>query len=499
MAENIERKSGRSQNFRNDRGGTPTEFGPFIGVVKNNVDSKRSGQLQVFIKQFSSDPEDPMTWRYVNYLPPFYGITEKTSTSAGVGTYPGNQQSYGMWFTPPDLNTSVLCFFVNGDPSQGYYVGCVPEIGLNHMIPAIGAVADYRTQNKAQETYFADSPQLPVTELNSDNTQIDQNARFFDQPKPVHSVQAAILFQQGLDKDIERGPIASTAQRESPSTVYGISTPGKPIYAGGLDPATIRQQLSEGTVNPQDVKVIGRQGGHTFVMDDGNLDGGDALFRLRTAKGHQIMMNDSNNFIYIANANGQTWIELGSEGTVDIYSTNSVNVRTQGDINFHADRDINMFAGRNINMKSNVDTNIGAVASMNFAAEKSITMYSSSELGIRADGSLTLKSASGGWAAGDGLALTAGRIDLNGGSAGTVTVPKLFPKRIMDDVMFDYSTGWQTDTDALESIVTRAPTHEPYSYHNEGVDVEVAFSQGPPPPPPTAEPVPSGWELQAKS
>ena len=69
----------------------------------------------------------------------------------------------------------------------------------------------------------------------------------------------------------------------------------------------------------------------------------------------------------------------------------------------------------------------------------------------------------------------------------------------MDDVTFDYSTGWQTDTNALESIVTRAPTHEPYSYHNEGVDVKVAFSKGPPPPPPTAEPVPSGWELQAKS
>jgi hypothetical protein len=87
--------------------------------------------------------------------PGFYGVTPKESSIEGVGTYPGNQQSYGMWFTPPDLNTSVLCFFVNGDPSQGYYVGCVPEIGLNHMIPAIGAVGDgeYRTQNKAQEAY----------------------------------------------------------------------------------------------------------------------------------------------------------------------------------------------------------------------------------------------------------------------------------------------------------------------------------------------------------
>ena len=200
MADNIERKSGRPQNYKNDRGGTPTEFGPFIGVVKNNVDSKRSGQLQVYIKQFSTDPDDPMTWRYVNYLPPFYGTTEKTSTSTGVGTYPGNQQSYGMWFTPPDLNTSVLCFFVNGDPSQGYYVGCVPEIGLNHMIPAIGAVADYRTQNKAQEAYFAGAPQLPVTEINSDNKQIDDNARFLINPNQFIVCRQQYFFSKAWTK-----------------------------------------------------------------------------------------------------------------------------------------------------------------------------------------------------------------------------------------------------------------------------------------------------------
>jgi hypothetical protein len=307
------------------------------------------------------------------------------------------------------------------------------------------------------------------------------------------------MFQQGLNKDLERGPIGSSAQRESPSTVYGISTPGAPIYSNGADPRIIRSQLAKGTLAPQDVSVIGRQGGHTLVMDDGNLDGDNALMRFRTAKGHQIMMNDTQNFFYIAHANGQTWIELGAEGTVDIFSTNSVNVRTQGDINLHADRDINMFAGRNISMKSKENTNIGAVKSINVAAEESLTLYSTVSLGVRADGTLTLKSNQGGWNSAGKLALKGSRIDLNGGSPGDVAVPKLFPKRVMDDVTFDYSTGWKTEPNALESIVSRAPTHEPYSYHNEGVDVQVAFTEGPPTPPPGAEPVPSGWSLTAKS
>ena len=502
MAENTARSAGRPSNYKFDRGGQIADVGPFVGVVKNNIDDARSGQLKVFIEQFNLGAEDnPTSWRPVNYLPPFYGLTPKTSTSAGAGTYPGNQQSYGMWFTPPDIGTKVLCFFVNGDPNLGYYVGCIPEPGLNHMLPAIGASpkSQYVTDNKAQAAYFANTPQLPVTEINSENKQTDQNPRFFDQPKPVHSVQAAIYFQQGLDNDPERGPIGSTAQRESPSTVYGISTPGKPVYAAGLDPAAIRKKLSTGSVNPQDVKIIGRYGGHTLVMDDGDLDGNNALFRMRSAKGHQVMMNDSADFIYIAHANGQTWIELGVEGTVDVYSTNSVNVRTEGTINLHADKDINMYAGGNISMKSGAATNIGAVTTMNLAAEAGMTLYSTAALGIRSDGSLSLQSQSGSWNGGTKLAFKAGRIDLNGGSAKTVTPPKLYPKRTLDDTTFDYSKGWQVKTGALESIVTRAPTHEPYKYHNQGVLAVVDFVDGKPTPPPTAEPVPAGWNLQVKS
>jgi len=504
MAQNNPQPSGTAPNYKFDRGGTPAEMGPFIGQIMNNVDPTRSGKVQVFIKQFASGQPaaNPQTWRWVNYLPSFYGATEKTSTSAGAGTYPGNQQSYGMWFTPPDIGTDVMCFFVEGDPNQGYYIGSVIQDSLTHMLPAIGAAkkGEFVTQNKAQSDYFGNAPQLPVTEINSANEGINRNPRFFEQPKPVHSFQAAIFFQQELDKDPERGPIISNAQRESPSTVYGISTPGQPIYQGSNDPNTIRKQLSSGSLTPQDVKVIGRKGGHTLVMDDGDLENNNALFRLRTAKGHQIMMNDSENFFQFIHANGQTWIELGSEGTVDVYSTNSVNVRTEGTINLHADKDINMFAGGNINLKSNAATNIGAVTTMNIASQAEMTIYGQSTVGIKANGSLALQgkttaSVSGGTS----LRLSAARIDLNGLPATPVKTPKLYPKTTLDDTTFNNSTGWQVQPNGLESIVTRAPTHEPYPYHNQGVSVSVNLTEGTPTPPPDAEPVPTNWGIVRKS
>ena len=504
MAQNNTQPSGSAPNYKFDRGGTPAEMGPFVGRIVNTVDLTRTGRLQVFIEQFASGrpSTNPETWRWVRYLSPFYGATEKTSTSAGAGTYPGNQQSYGMWFTPPDIGTSVMCFFVEGDPDKGYYIGSIIEDSLNHMLPAIGAAkpGEYVIQNKSQAEYFANSPQLPVTEINSANKEINKNPRFFDQPKPVHSFQAAIFFQQGLNNDPERGPIISNAQRESPSTVYGISTPGQPIYQSGADPNAIRKQLNSGELKPQDVKVIGRKGGHTLVMDDGDLDGNNALLRLRTAKGHQIMMNDSENFFQFIHSNGQTWIELGSEGTVDVFSTNSVNVRTQGTINLHADKDINMFAGGNINMKSNAATNIGAVTTMNIASQEAMVIYGQSTVGIKANGSLALQGkTTASISGGTSLRFSAARIDLNGLPATPVKTPKLYPKTILDDTTFNNSTGWQVKPNGLTSIVTRAPTHEPYPYHNQGVAVSVNLTEGTPTPPPDAEPVPSSWGIVRKS
>ena len=499
MAEEIERSRGRPSNYKQDRGGVPAEYGPYLGRVMNNIDPARSGRLQVYIAAFGDgNDQDASKWTTVNYLPPYYGATPPGNTAANdTGAYPGNPTTYGMWFTPPDLGVSVLCVFVDGDRSKGYYIGVVPENGLTHMVPAIGAEANYVTTNENQSAYFANATLLPVTELNTANQALDNSSRFFDAARPVQSVVAAAMFQQGVAEDIERGPIRSSSQRESPSAVFGVSTPGTAIYQGGLTPADLRQKLNAGEVKPAELQVIGRMGGHTMVMDDGDIDGNNQLFRLRTAKGHQITMNDSGNFLYILHANGQTWIELGQEGTVDIFSTNSVNIRTQGDINLHADRDINMYAGRNIKAKAKENIQIEADVDLIATAQQNLTLYSKAAIAVKADGTLAIQSASGSWDGGSSLTFTGGGIDLNGPTAAAVTAPQPLQKTLLDDAEFDTSKGWQVVKEKLESVVSRAPTHEPWSYHNKGVDVEVALEQGKPTPPPGAPPVPAGVEIAA--
>jgi hypothetical protein len=503
--ENIQRSTGQPRNYKQDRGGMPVPPGAYIGIVKNNVDPSRSGKLQVYIQQFGGpDSNNNKSWSTVSYCPPFYG---STPAGAGAGTgafYQGNPQSYGMWFTPPDVGVQVLCLFVAGEPT-GYYVGCIPAQGITHMVPAIGSVAKSQamTQNATQASYFTGSERLPVTEINNSSTQISQNPKYFDQPKPVHSYLAGILFQQGLINDQVRGSIGSTSQRESPSNCYGISTPGRAIYQGGIGAdaggeAGITSKTLDATA-PNAATVIARRGGHTLVMDDGDLQGQDNLVRIRTSKGHQITMSDDGNCLYICHANGQSWIELGQEGTLDVYTTNSVNLRTEGTLNLHADKDINMYAGGNLNLKGKESTVIQSDKDLNIANKGKMTLFSQGSLGIKTTGSLSLDSQLGSWSAKSTLSLSGTLLLLNSGPGVPVSAPKGLTKYLQPNTEFNARTGWVVSPTGTESICTRAPTHEPYPYHNQGVPDVVSLDDGTGSPPPDTPAVPAGVTITKTS
>jgi hypothetical protein len=470
--QNIQRTTGQPRNYKLDKGGMPAETGPFIGEVMNNIDPIRAGRLEVFIEDLAGpDKNVSSLWRTVSYITPFYGYTQQSAPNpTGPGTFTGNNQSYGFWGTPPDVGTKVICFFANGDPSQGYYIGMPIEPGINHMIPAIGSSKKY--VDDSGSPYYTGKPKLPVVEINNANPAITDNPRFFEEAKPVHSVLAGQLLSQGVIADPLLGPISSNSQRESPSSCFGISTPGRPIYSGGLTDAQLQAKLASSTLQANETTVIGRKGGHSVVMDDGNQAGEDNLVRIRTSSGHQIMMNDTvaESTIHIMHANGQSWVELGKEGTIDVYASNSLNIRSAGEINMHADRSINMNAENGtINMNSKAAMTLES-ASLSLIGTNSLLAYSKSMIGLKSDGSLMLKSTTGSWGAGSNLTLEAGCIKLNSGSASDVPKAQTIPKKRLADTKFENNVGWVPEPASIETIVTRAPTHEPFAERGTGVN-----------------------------
>jgi len=480
MAQNKPIFSGTPNVYKNTSGGGALLTEPVIGVVKNNIDPSRSGRIQVFIANVGSeDSDDNNNWITVGYLSPFYGIstasksTNEGSDTEGYGKFVDNPQSYGFWATAPDIGTEVICIFINGDPNQGYYIGCIPQSGLLQMTPGLGA-SNVVIPNEGEAQTYGGADRLPTGEVNYANPSLKNSPTIATDPKPVQSYQSSILLQQGLIRDNVRGVISSSAQRETPSRVFGISTPGRTIYQGGYNNSNIKQAAR--SADPSKLQSVGKTGGHSIVMDDGTIDGKDQLMRFRTADGHQIIMSDSGQTLFIIHSNGQSWIELGKEGTIDMFSTNSVNIRTQGDLNLHADRDVNINAKRNFNFYAK-DANIETDNNLSIRSGATFSQYSVGKYTVKADGDLSLLSGGAGSLASSGTTYINGnKVNLNTGNAGTIpaTVPVITKINHLDTA-FSTAKGWMYPSPtALVSVTSRTPAHQPWAESGKGVDVNIS-------------------------
>ena len=475
MAQDYFKPKGQLPASKPDSGGGVIRNTPTLAIVKNNIDATRGGRIQVYLEDFGApDPEDSSSWVTVSYMSPFFGATPGSASNQkdDYGTYTQNPSSYGMWFSPPDIGSTVICIFINGDPSYGYYIGSVLQPELLQMIPAIGASPDI-VANGPESAGLGGATLLPVTNINTNNSAITDGVGFLTAPKPVHSYSSSIYFQQGLIRDSIRGPITSSALRESPSRVgWGVSTPGRPIYQGGF---TDNNVLTSGIKSStESLKLVSRRGGHSIVMDDGNVIGKDQLIRLRTALGHQILMSDDGQTLFIIHANGQSYIELGKEGTIDMYATNSVNIRTQGDLNLHADNNININAKKDLNIQAD-NIKINAETDISYRSGGNFSGYTLGTFTVKVNGSMSMGAGGeGSYASAGTMYVNGSKINLNTGSTSVTPaeVPKI-PVVTHTDTLFDKVKGWLAAPGYLLSIVSRAPAHAPWANANQGVDVKV--------------------------
>lgn len=436
--------------------GAKFDAGPYIGIIKNNVDANRSGRLQVFIPDLGGQEDNPTHWRTVQYASPFFGMASRPSKNKSQDNdWTKVSHTYGMWFTPPDLENQVLITFVMGNPSRGYWFACINPTVSHNMMPGISGSESIDKEHLSDDLKEAlTGKQYPTVEFNeTDPKSWSKRGDLTSVPKPIHEEQVRILLEQGLEDDLARGVTSSSSQRESPSTVFGISTPGRDSGANSdLDPNTKAPYY--------------RLGGHQFIMDDGSIEGYDQMIRLRTAGGHQIMMNDSEEIFYIANANGTVWMEFTAEGKVHMYAEDTFSLRAKKEINLHSDTDINMHAGNNINMYAgNTFTqqakNVEIIGTTEFRAFGGL-------VGIASGSALNMEAASQGtWQGGSKLMFTAGKIHLN--TAGEDAPAVAHPAEITVTEFPDAKkTGlkWKDDG-KINSAVTVVPHHEPWlTEHN---------------------------------
>jgi hypothetical protein len=316
--------------------------GPYVGIVKGNKDPLRAGRLKVLIPSLRGTYKSEFDGLIdCDYLSPFYGNKGLRHVKPGT-KHTDSQFSYGFWAVPPDLETRVLVILAEGKMEQAFWIGCVQEPLTNHMTPGIASSRKVKDELNQDPIEDYGSSNLPAGEVNRFSGVDEINYK--NKNKPIHPL-ADTLLRQGLSADDVRGNTTSSAQREAPSQVFGMSTPGR------LNPGSTPQKVS--TDDAEATAIVDRLSGHTFVMDDGAEDGTNQLTRLRTASGHQLLMHDTNGIVYIANASGNAWIEMNRDGRIDVYSgVGGINMRTQGDFNLHSDANINMHASGQIRMSA---------------------------------------------------------------------------------------------------------------------------------------------------
>lgn len=341
-----------------------TSPGVYLGKVVNHLDTSFMGGIEVEIQK-KTESGNLADYVQCKYASPFYGQTPYDGLTNNSG-YEYTQKSYGFWAVPPDIGTMVIVVMPEGDYSQAYWIGCVPDTGMNFMTPGY-----------ASTTYNDTDSAIPLP-VGEHNKKTDLSSRGNDPTKyikPANSSAVELLEKQGLKEDWVRGTTTSSARREAPSMVFGMSTPGP----GDRNGPSVRYGKPGGQVNVP----FNRLGGSSFVMDDGDasllrkkpaagddgdkpeyasVDSGETdgdktlpaneLIRIRTRTGHQILLHNTEDLIYISHGSGNSWIEMTGNGKIDVYAKDSISFHSENDINFIADRDINFESKRNFHLSA---------------------------------------------------------------------------------------------------------------------------------------------------
>ena len=508
--------------------------GPYLARIVSHLDPAFMGSLEVTLLREQGNVIGDNSQTYVvKCAMPFFGYTSYEfmgqNTASGnnpnqakastLDAYNDTQKSYGMWFVPPDVGVTVLVVFVDGDPSQGYWIGCIPSNFANHMVPAIAGSKNVDVDAEDKKKFNTTQP-LPVAEI---NRRLNTKESALSDPekikKPVHPIAERFL-DQGLLEDDVRGTTNSSARREVPSMVFGISTPGPRDKRNNAKKARIGTRDS---LTPNAVPVS-RLGGTQFVMDDGDeryvratpasegpvkyidlINGTDLgsgqktsekgdptipyneYFRVRTRTGHQILMHNSEDLIYIGNARGTTWIELTSNGKIDIYAQDSVSIHTENDFNFKAGRDFNLEAGRNINMKAetgrwhvevatNLEFLIGQDANITVGADNNLLVGGNTKISSGAnfnvatngDNKLTATGDTNIGSGGDHIE-SAASINMNSSKTAEAAevAADVKPLNLHPSPANSKAAGWDKKYQAgtVDSIMKRIPMHEPWPLH----------------------------------
>lgn len=151
------------------------------------------------------------------------------------------------------------------------------------------------------------------------------------------------------------------------------------------------------TFDPQTM-CITSPGHHSLIFQDNPENG---RVRLKSASGHQIILDDANERIYISTSRGNNYIEMDADGRVYVFAGGDMAMGVGGDFNLAVAGNYTVSAGGDVTMASKGATYISSCDKMNISGLSTL---------ISADNDIHMLSAST-------MIFKSGSIHLNGPAA----------------------------------------------------------------------------------
>ena len=371
---------------------------PFIneGQVVKTDDPDQMGRVKVWVPALDGEFFEIEALPWADYASPVGGFTVDYPGGT-ASTENASESAYG-WWAIPKMGATVYVFCLGGDATRRVYFASSQRLHRNRSLPA-------------GRNFDGDSKEGPWGDAG------DGKGKF----NPIEPAYTN-LRKQFKDKMTE-----SEARTRG---VYERQVAQPKYDKDGKEGYSKTPIDGQSYLDPQTSCFI-TPGRHGLIFQD---DPTISRLRIKTGEGHQMIMDDANERIYMSTAQGNSYWEMDQDGHIHVFGAQSISFYADVDINFSAKRNINFRAQKQINVISveeglrihtAKDIHVMSATQIFISACTGIDMNSEQGIKLSSESGMDLKSnsyfaatASGtlDLTAGPSMKLSAGRIDLNGGA-----------------------------------------------------------------------------------
>lgn len=337
-----------------ERSSSGTQYPVTVGTVVDTNDPAQMGRLRVQCTLYGdnavidSDTErDQIPW--ATYVTPFGGTTN--NIKRGPGDQPANDRaSYGMWAIPK-LGAQVVCMALDNNPSLRVWMGCIFPNNSPHSLPHGRYVDGNPAPVGSTEQPIDPLATNMSTSFGSDTSKYEWRSRAADYSVAAVDKELIAYGQNNTettvpdDKDVE---YKITADKTIPGRQgYAVN---RAVALDGLP-----HPLTGGVAYDSGVYSWTSPGFHALSMDDRPEN---CRFKIRTTRGHQFILDDTNERVYLNTAQGNNWVEMDQNGNIDIFSTTRVSIHSVKEMNFTTDETFRVRAKKGIHLQSDEEIRI---------------------------------------------------------------------------------------------------------------------------------------------